>query len=118
MSGDDMIIESQLREQMARAVDPSSSLSPLYEWLMARSRNMHRDSSRAAVELAAEVEAALFDRADGRLSDAEARARILELLNTVRLTSPIDVSEAIASARPRLASSRLWVQPRLRPVAA
>ena len=95
-----MIIESELREEMARAVGPASSLNDLYVWLMSRSWNMHKDSEPAAVELAAEVEALLLERSDGRLGDADVGRRIINLLNNVVVSHAIEAtSQDVEGAR-------------------
>ena len=77
---------------MARAVGPASSLNDLYVWLMSRSWNMHKDSEPAAVELAAEVEALLLERSDGRLGDADVGRRIINLLNNVVVSHAIEAT--------------------------
>lgn len=76
----DMINEAELRAEIGRAVRGESSLHDLYHWLMARSWNMHKDSSESAIELAAEVEGLFFARSDGELSDAQVLAGLV-LLN-------------------------------------
>lgn len=78
-----MIIEHELREQIQQALSAASSLNALYEWLMDRSWNMHKDSSPPAVELAAEVEALFFERSDGLLRDDELRIKLAALLNAI-----------------------------------
>lgn len=117
MTGVAMIIESELRDEMARAVGSAQSLSDLYHWLMSRSWNMHRDSAPAAVELAAEVEAILLERADGIVSDAEARLRIINLLNNVVVSQPIEVTSDEQQYF-RHASSARWVAQAVRLAAA
>lgn len=76
-----MIIESELREQMAKAVRHGGHLSDLYSWLMARSLNVHKDSSPSAARLALELESLFFDRSDGELADIDLRRAITVLLN-------------------------------------
>lgn len=72
-----MIIERELRSEILSAIRGEVSLSELYAWLMARSWNMHRDSSPAAVELAAAVEALFFEQSE---SDDAAILRALAAL--------------------------------------
>jgi len=100
-----MIIESELRDEMMRAVRGASSLNDLYDWLMSRSWNMHRDSAPAAVELAAEVEALLIERADGVLDSADVMRRIDGLLDRIVVSAPVDVAEQLVVAQPRFINS-------------
>lgn len=79
-----MIIEQELREHMQRALSGSISLNELYDWLMDRSWNMHKDSLPAAVELAAEVEALFFKRSDGLIADPDVRSELSSLLNNIQ----------------------------------
>lgn len=97
-----MIIEQELRSEISRATRGEVSLSDLYAWLMARSWNMHKDSSPAAVELAADVEALFFEN----LGDAELRTQLGLLLgNVVEISISIDkfvpVRRPISSANLR-----------------
>jgi hypothetical protein len=68
-----MIIESELRSEIARAIRGEVSLGDLYRWLMARSWNMHKDSEDGAVELAASVESLFFARSSGDISEEALR---------------------------------------------
>ena len=95
-----MINESELRAEMWRAVRGQSALPELYRWLMARSNDMHLDSERPAVELAAEVEALFFRRADGEIDDESMQEELRSLLSNIVLSSPLDVSLRAVRARP------------------
>lgn len=59
-----MIIEEELRHEIERAIRGEVSLHALYEWVMSRSWNMHKDSSAQAVELASHVESLFFENPD------------------------------------------------------
>lgn len=76
-----MIIDAELRAEIARALRGEVSLNDLYAWLMDRSWNMHKDSAPEAVELAADVEALFFERSDGIISDEQLRSRLGALVN-------------------------------------
>src|SRR5688572_20061753 len=99
-----MVIEKELRSEISRAVRGEVSLSDLYAWLMSRSWNMHRDSSPAAVELAAAVEALFFKQSDGLLDDATLRDALAALVGSMmyevvvridlRQVSPINLPQA------------------------
>jgi hypothetical protein len=78
-----MIIELELRQEIARALKGEVSLNDFYSWLMARSWNMHKNSESSAVELAGDVEEIFFERADGRLDDRAVRHALSLLLNNV-----------------------------------
>lgn len=56
-----MVMESELREEMAKVVAQEASLEHLYRWLMARNWNVLRDSDSAAVDLAVDVEELLVE---------------------------------------------------------
>lgn len=90
-----MIIESELRAQIAKALVGLSSLDDLYDWLMDRSWNMHRDSAPQSVELASSVELLFFERSSGDISDAQARARLSTLFNNVTATIVIGKSASL-----------------------
>jgi len=94
-----MIIKSELRSEIARALRGESSLNDLYRWLMARSWNMHKDSDPSAVELAASVESLFFQRADGEIDDLAIRSELTELLVEV-IEEAWEVSDRIGSSGP------------------
>ena len=100
-----MIIEAELREQMRRALRGELSLNDFYDWLLARSWNMHRDSVQSAVDLASEVEAILFERAAGDRNDEDTRLLFLDLLavpvsevQSIALSAPIQVNAVVPDA--------------------
>jgi hypothetical protein len=113
-----MIIESELRREIAQVVARSASLADLYRWLMARNWNVLRNSDAAAVDLAGEVEELLFLRSDGHLRDEEAIDGLGKLLNNIVASAPMDVSRELVAARPRFINSEHWRLLKLRPVAA
>lgn len=102
-----MVIEQELRSQIERAIRGDVSLSSLYEWLMARSWNMHHDSSPAAVELAAAVESLFVEQSNGVFDDNAVRNALSSLIGPVvyevvvrigvRQVSPISLPRASAS---------------------
>lgn len=67
-----MIIESELRQKIARVVAGSASLAELYRWLMARNWNILRNSDAAAIDLAGEVEDILREWSDSAQSESQA----------------------------------------------
>jgi hypothetical protein len=84
-----MIIERELRDQIAAAVSGRVSLNDLYTWLIGRSWNMHKDSAPSAIELAASVEELFFDRSDGLISDDALRSMLISLLNDVAFDAEV-----------------------------
>lgn len=78
-----MIIEWELREEIARALSGEVSLNELYSWLMARSWNMNQNSNAAAIDLAGDVEELFFERADGYRDDESVRNSLSCLLNNI-----------------------------------
>lgn len=74
-----MIVESELRDEIARAVR-GAPLRDLYAWLMARSWNMQKDSDTRAVELAADVESLFFGLSDGTGDESSLRHELALLL--------------------------------------
>ncbi len=115
-----MIIESELRQQIDAALSGAASLQDLYVWLMARTWNMHRDSAPAAVELAADVEALFFERADGRLTETQLRRDIATLLSrddereAVTLTTGVPAPILITPPVQMSTGSAYGLLPRLR----
>ena len=83
-----MISELELRNEMAKALRGAVSLNDLYAWLMARNRNMHKDSEPAAIELANVVEDLFFDRADGSIDDASVGYSLRQILGVCALPRP------------------------------
>jgi hypothetical protein len=76
-----MIIESQIRKEIARVLSKEVSLNDLYRWLMARNWNMDRDSKDSAVDLASEVEMLFIERSSGDRSDSEVLQALGALVN-------------------------------------
>jgi hypothetical protein len=111
-AGDVMIIESELRHEMMRAVRNESSLNDLYRWLMSRSWNMHRDSAPDAAELASEIEALFVERSEGVLSDNELLRQLIAL-GDVLVPIPADIGQQLIAFRPNFVSSAIVFHPRL-----
>src|SRR5687768_6899520 len=66
-----MIKENDIRMQLAALVDRRLSLDAFEDWLVASSWNMHKDSSRDAIELALSVELLLSEYSSGHRSEAD-----------------------------------------------
>lgn len=64
-----MIVEHELRGEVARCLSGAITPSDLYRWVLSRGWNMHKDSSEAARELAGAVELVFFEREAAHTDD-------------------------------------------------
>jgi hypothetical protein len=78
-----MIIESELRAEMVRAVSGNVPLNDLSRWVTARNWNAHKDSTLEAQALAADVEMLFIERSNGDVDDDDVRLALGNLLNQV-----------------------------------
>jgi hypothetical protein len=106
-----MIAESEIRDQMIAVLQGKLALDDLEAWLEAVSWNMHRDSAKAAQDLAAAVELAFFERSSGHRTNREVVERIEKLAHNVESrakfsTAPVGIIQA---SRPE--SSHLFQVP-------
>jgi hypothetical protein len=69
-----MVVETQLREEIRRALRGVIAFEDLYDWLVARTWNMDRTSTPRAVELATQVERLFWDPEIGPDEDRLRRA--------------------------------------------
>jgi hypothetical protein len=90
-----MVVESELRREIARVVGGNASLADLYRWLVARNWNLLRNSDDAAIDLAGEVEEILREWSDGLQGRAAAVAALSSLL--ARKESLVFVSDCWAA---------------------
>ena len=78
-----MIIESELRAEIARVVANNLPLNELYSWVMERNWNAHKNSAPSAAALSASVEMLFAERLNGDLDDAGVVAGLEALLNEI-----------------------------------
>ena len=80
-----MIIEDQLRNEIARVVNKHASLQDLYSWLMERNWNVLRNSEPSARDLAVEVEAILYEWSESLKSESKAVQELAALAREPQL---------------------------------
>jgi len=91
-----MIQEYDVREKMASAIKREISIPNFARWIMSNSWNMHRDSSKSAIDLVSEIHALLAERDDFSLDDD---AFLRELLT---LDKALDVTVVNFADAPRM----------------
>lgn len=76
-----MIHEDEIRDRLVGYLAGKESLDDFEDWLVARSWNMHRDSSEAAQEMVSAIELALAEHSSGHLSRGELRRQLIDILH-------------------------------------
>lgn len=93
-SGDvTMIVEAELRNEIAKVVAKQASLAELYRWLMSRNWNVLRNSEHPAADLAVDVEDLLIEWSNQDRSEANAMQALCALLGNV---APLDDARIIS----------------------
>jgi hypothetical protein len=89
-----MIQEFEVRQKMADAVEMKISVIDFIRWIMSNSWNMHRDSSREAVDLVSQIHLLMAERDDFLLSDPEFLYELLRLNRALSIrTFSIKIAE-------------------------
>lgn len=111
-----MIIESELRQQIAHVVANHAPLAELYRWLMAHNWNVLRNSDASAAQLAVDVEDSLVEWSDGLQPESEVIQSLTDLLNNIAVTEPVEATPAVLQYVPFVNSA--WSSAGSLPVAA
>ena len=99
-----MITEGEVRSALADLLAGRQPAARFEEWLAVKSLNMHRDSTREAVDLVGAVGLALAESSSGHISRAELKARLASLLLFVESVQG-DTNPVSGAASPSRAAS-------------
>lgn len=100
-----MITDSEIRQQLAALLEQRISQAQFEEWLVARSWNMHKDSTVTAQDLVATIELALAEFSNGHLSDRELRQQLWAALNQVTVGFKVNADGSLSPRRPFVTAS-------------
>lgn len=109
-----MIHERDVRAKIAAVLRNEISIEDFARWIMANSWNMHKDSSRAAVELVSNIHLLMAERQDNMYGSDEFRHELSLLLNNISESIVINeeaVSIPQVEIKLRSASPACWVRP-------
>lgn len=76
-----MVEEKEVQDKLSEVVSDQLSLEQFENWLSSYSWNMHRDSSRDAVDLISSVHLLLSERDDQIFDEQSLKQEFLKLLN-------------------------------------
>jgi hypothetical protein len=112
-----MIHVHDVRAKIAAVLRNEISIEDFARWIMSNSWNVHKDSSKEAVDLVSSIHLLLAERDDEFYSRDEFRIELSHLLNNIVVSAPIDLPAASPQSRFSASSAYLW--PRIpQPVAA
>lgn len=95
-----MILENEVRIQMAKVISQEISISDFVLWIMSNSWNMDQDSSPDVVDLVSSIHLLLAERDDSSIDDATFLSQ-LHALN-MKITKFIEVVETPKAQSPML----------------
>ena len=89
-----MISDHDIRQKLSLIADGALSLNDFEDWFVKESRNMRRDSSSEAIELAESIHLLLSERNDRILDEQALKQEFLQLLNVRHFDVAIDTQPA------------------------
>jgi hypothetical protein len=94
-----MISALEIKQKLSLVSMGKLSLNAFEDWLVPRAWNVHKDSSREAVELVSSIHLLMSERDDNVLNEADLHHSLLELLNDV-IYVPISFADRILTRAP------------------
>ena len=105
-----MIKDSEVRSQLIAMLQQRTSLDAFEDWIVARSWNMHRDSSSSVQGLVAAVELALSEHSNHHISAAQLVTELAALAENVQVSVRFSLSGVEAYPVPFSAASQSFLR--------
>jgi hypothetical protein len=104
-----MIRDNEIRQKANAYLRNELALDDFEDWLVSASWNMHKDSSRTAIDLASEIDSALMAySSSSQMTEDDFRARLSSALRTAAMT-PVSMDDAAIFMPPKTTGSARWV---------
>jgi hypothetical protein len=101
-----MIEERDVKDRLAAVAERKLPLGEFGDWLEAASRNMHLDSSPAAIDLVSSIHLLFSEYEHGDLNESELRHELLALIGDLMVLSFHIKVDVTVTVRPTEHSSR------------